>query len=102
MMGITRVGHHCITLLRSHRCSRSNNYHNYDNSAVIVMPISFGHHAATDQNMSFTARLVSLKPVMIRDLPVVSRIYRIFNRFCLFDSVPQQYHQHRSSRDGRY
>ena len=70
MLGFTRVGHHKIVLNR------------HDMKAAIIMPISFGHPAATDKMMSFAIRFVSNKPVMIRELPNVPRMDRVFESFC--------------------
>jgi len=79
MFGLTRVGHHRIVLNRNTMKS------------VIVMPISFGHPAATDKSMSFTVRFVSDSPIMIRELSIVPRMDQVFHRFCI-QSALTPYH----------
>lgn len=82
MLGFTRVGHHHIKLRR------------HMNKSVIVMPVSFGHPAATDEHLSFVVRFVSNAPIMVRELPKVPRLDLAFHQFCLqektLNSLPGQ------------
>jgi len=81
MLGLSRVGHHRVILNRLTRKS------------VVVMPISFGHPAATDKLMSFTVRFVSDAPLMIRELPEVPRMDRVLHKFCMESTiVPSPYY----------
>lgn len=86
MLGFTRVGHHKIVLNR------------HGMKAAIIMPISFGHPAATDKLMSFAIRFVSNKPVMIRELSSVPRMDRVFESFCLNSALITPLNNHLQAR----
>ena len=69
---MTRVGHHRIILRRGK-----------GTTSKVVLPVSFGHPAATDKEMGFTVRFVSDAPLMIRELEDVPRIDRVVHKFCM-------------------
>jgi Calpain family cysteine protease/Ubiquitin interaction motif len=75
MFGFQRNGHYRLMLDRQ-KCKR-----------MAVMPISFGHPAATDKSLSFVVRFNADSPLMIRELPTVPRIDRLFRDF-LFQPKP--------------
>ena len=58
-----------------------------NNKRLIVMPISFGHPAATDKDRSFALRFVADAPLWIRELPQVPRLDRALHTYC-FESQP--------------
>lgn len=71
MFGFQRNGHHKLVLRRN------------QNKTFIVLPISFGHPAATDKELSFVLRFVGDAPLLIRELPAVPRLDRTIQQFCL-------------------
>lgn len=75
MFGFQRNGHYRLVLDRN-CCKR-----------MVVMPISFGHPAATDTSLSFVVRFNADSPLMIRELQDVPRIDRVFCDF-LFQPKP--------------
>lgn len=71
MFGYERNGHFRLVLNRE------------KNPKVVVMPVSFGHPAATDGERSFAVRFVADSPaVSIRELPEVPRVDRALEQFC--------------------
>ena len=60
--GFSRNGHYRLLLDRK-KCR-----------SLVVMPVSFGHPAATDNDRSFAVRFVTDCPVMIRELPNTPRM----------------------------
>ena len=78
MFGFRRNGHHRLVLNRK------------KNTSLIVMPISFGHPAATDKEMSFVLRFVSDSSLQIRELPKVPRLDIVMHKFCLEASQEQK------------
>lgn len=75
MFGFQRNGHYRLLLDRN-KCRR-----------MIVMPVSFGHPAATDKSLSFVVRFNADSPLMIRELPTVPRIDRLLSDF-FFQTKP--------------
>jgi hypothetical protein len=71
MFGFRRNGHFRLILDRK------------KNKSLIVMPISFGHPAATDKALSFVLRFVADAPLLIRELPCAPRMDRVLQKFCL-------------------
>ena len=69
MFGFKRNGHYRLTLDRK------------QNKSLVVMPISFGHPAATDKELSFTLRFVADAPVYIREIPQVPRMDVVLQQF---------------------
>jgi len=70
MFGFKRNGHYRLILNRKTQ------------KKLVVMPISFGHPAATDEHRSFAIRFVSDSPVFIRELETVPAIDRVLRQFC--------------------
>ena len=70
MFGFQRNGHYRLILDRK------------KNKRLIVMPISFGHPAATDKEQSFVLRFVADAPLLIRELPEVPRMDKVLQTFC--------------------
>jgi Calpain family cysteine protease len=75
MFGFKRNGHYRLILNRK------------KHKRLIVMPISFGHPAATDKNRSFALRFVADSPLYIRELPEVPEMDRVLASF-VFPSLP--------------
>jgi Calpain family cysteine protease len=75
MFGFKRNGHYRLILNRK------------KHKRLVVMPISFGHPAATDKERSFALRFVADSPLYIRELPEVPHIDRVLANFC-FPSQP--------------
>jgi hypothetical protein len=75
MFGFKRNGHSRLILNRK------------KHKRLIVMPVSFGHPAATDKERSFALRFVADSPLYIRELPEVPHIDRVLANFC-FPSQP--------------
>lgn len=71
MFGFQRNGHYRLILDRR------------KNKSLVVMPISFGHPAATDADRSFALRFVSDAPLLIRELPSIPKMDRVLQTFCL-------------------
>jgi hypothetical protein len=71
MFGFTRNGHYRLILDRK------------KNKSLVVMPISFGHPAATDKELSFVLRFVSDAPILIQELEDVPRMDLAIQKFCL-------------------
>jgi hypothetical protein len=67
MMGLRRNGHYRLVLQRGIRYT--------------IVPISFGHPAATNATRSFTVRFVADAPLVIRELPDVPRMNEALLRF---------------------
>eukprot|EP00587_Corethron_hystrix_P007417 CAMPEP_0113320450 /NCGR_PEP_ID=MMETSP0010_2-20120614/14268_1 /TAXON_ID=216773 ORGANISM="Corethron hystrix, Strain 308" /NCGR_SAMPLE_ID=MMETSP0010_2 /ASSEMBLY_ACC=CAM_ASM_000155 /LENGTH=244 /DNA_ID=CAMNT_0000178263 /DNA_START=122 /DNA_END=854 /DNA_ORIENTATION=- /assembly_acc=CAM_ASM_000155 len=47
------------------------------------MPVSFGHPAATDKDLSFVLRFVADAPVLIQELPSVPKLNLVVQKYCL-------------------
>ena len=71
MFGFRRNGHYRL-LLDRRRCRR-----------MVVLPISFGHPAATDKELSYVVRFNANAPLMIRELPDVPRMDILLQRYLL-------------------
>jgi len=71
MFGFGRNGHYKLVLDRQ-KCKR-----------LVVMPISFGHPAATDEFRSFVVRFNADSPLMIRELESTPRMDRVLGGFLL-------------------
>ena len=69
--GLTRNGHIRLVLNRQQLESR-----------LVVMPISFGHPAATDEALSFVVRFVSDAPLLVRELAKPPRMNIVTQQFC--------------------
>lgn len=76
MFGFKRNGHYRLILDRK------------KSKSLVVMPISFGHPAATDKELSFVLRFVSDAPLYIRELPTVPRMDVVVQKFCLSSNPP--------------
>lgn len=74
MFGFERNGHYRIVL----------DYKNH--KSLVVMPISFGHPAASDKELSFVLRFVSDAPLLIKELPAVPRLDKCIQKYCLSTS----------------
>ena len=74
MFGLTRNGHYRLILDRK------------KSKRLLIMPISFGHPAATDKELPFVLRFVSDAPLFVRELPHVPRLDRVMQRFSLQSS----------------
>jgi hypothetical protein len=72
--GLTRNGH--IRLLLDRRLQ---------DRKLIVMPISFGHPSATDDERSFVVRVVSDAPLLVQELSTTPKMNVILQKFC-FDN----------------
>jgi len=72
MFGFQRNGHYRLLLHRK-TCK-----------SLIVLPISFGHPAASDKELSFVLRFVADSPVLIRELEYVPHMDTTLNKlfFC--------------------
>ncbi len=71
MFGFSRNGHYKLVLDRQ-KCKR-----------LVVMPISFGHPAATDEFRSFVVRFNADSPLMIRELETTPRMDRVLGGYLL-------------------
>jgi len=71
MFGFKRNGHYKLVLDRK-TCKR-----------LVVMPISFGHPAATDEFLSFVVRFNADAPLMIRELETVPRMDNVLCDFLI-------------------
>lgn len=86
MFGFRRNGHYRL-LLDRRRCRR-----------MVVMPISFGHPAAADKELSYVVRFNADAPLMIRELPQIPRMDYMLQEF-IFGSKPSNYYV--DTRQGR-
>lgn len=77
MFGFRRNGHYRLILDRK------------KSKSVVVMPISFGHPAATDKELPFVLRFVSDAPLLIKELPNVPRMDMVLQTFCLSRHAPR-------------
>jgi len=75
--GLTRNGHYRLRLDRNRTQGNSN-----PSRSLIIMPISFGHPAATDKDLPFTIRFVANAPLMIREVSMVPRMDQVLKQFC--------------------
>jgi hypothetical protein len=71
MFGLKRNGHFSVVLKRKEK-----------NKRLLVMPISFGHPAATDKELSFVLRFVSDAPLFIQECSSVPRMDLAIQSFC--------------------
>ena len=69
--GLNRNGHIKLELDRSDPDKR-----------LIVMPISFGHPSATDEERSFVVRFVANAPLMVQELAEPPKMNVVMNKFC--------------------
>ena len=69
--GLTRNGH--IRLLLDRRLQ---------DRKLIVMPISFGHPSATDDERSFVVRVVSDAPLLVQELSKTPKMNVMIQKFC--------------------
>lgn len=76
--GFSRNGHYRLTLDRN------------DCKSLVVMPISFGHPAATDEERSFALRFVADAPVMIRELEHTPRMDKTLNKLFFAPKNPNK------------
>ena len=74
--GVNRNGHIKLTLDR-----------NNVNRRLVVMPISFGHPAATDDERSFVVRVVSDAPLFVQETPTLPKMHLALERFCFGDKI---------------
>lgn len=74
--GMTRNGHIRLVLNRGQ-----------PDRKVIVMPISFGHPSATDDERSFVVRVVSDSPLLVQELPEPPNMNFAINKFCFGDKI---------------
>jgi Calpain family cysteine protease len=84
MMGLRRNGHYRLVLQKGLRYT--------------VVPISFGHPAATDATRSFTVRFVADAPLVIRELPEVPRMDEALLRFNFGRTLCLEGHQRKKER----
>ena len=77
MFGFKRNGHYKLVLDRQ-KCRR-----------LVVMPISFGHPAATDEFLSFVVRFNADAPLMIRELETTPRVDRVLGNFLMARKDPR-------------
>lgn len=85
MFGFNRNGHYKFVLDRR-KCKR-----------LVVMPISFGHPAATDEFRSFVVRFNADAPLMIRELETTPRMDRVLGGFLM---VPKPFGHFAKTRQG--
>jgi hypothetical protein len=85
MFGFNRNGHYKLVLDRR-KCKR-----------LVVMPISFGHPAATDEFRSFVVRFNADAPLMIRELETIPRMDRVLGGFL---TVPRPFGHFAKTRQG--
>ena len=78
MFGFRRDGHFRLILDRK------------KTRRMVVMPISFGHPAATDKELPFVLRFVSDAPLLIRELAQVPRMDVALQNFCLEEPLSQK------------
>mmetsp|Transcript_27020 Transcript_27020/g.53989 ORF Transcript_27020/g.53989 Transcript_27020/m.53989 type:complete len:460 (+) Transcript_27020:1810-3189(+) len=71
MLGFKRNGH-CRLEIKRHQ-----------NKKYVIMPVSFGHPAATDKDLSFVVRFVADAPVLIHELPSVPKLNAVMQKYCL-------------------
>ena len=55
-------------------------------SRLVVMPVSFGHPAATDKELPFVLRFVADAPLIVRELDAVPRMDAVMEQYCLTPS----------------
>ena len=76
MFGFNRNGHKRLILDRS------------TVSKLVIMPISFGHPAATDKELPFVLRFVSDAPLIIHELDNAPRMDAVMEQYCLAPMSP--------------
>ena len=81
LFGFRRDGHYKLVLDRKQQ---------HTQTRWVVMPISFGHPAATDDARSFAVRFVADSPLLIRELPAVPRMDQVLQQFCFPLGRPPQ------------
>eukprot|EP00535_Pseudo-nitzschia_heimii_P000538 CAMPEP_0197174818 /NCGR_PEP_ID=MMETSP1423-20130617/1196_1 /TAXON_ID=476441 /ORGANISM="Pseudo-nitzschia heimii, Strain UNC1101" /LENGTH=1269 /DNA_ID=CAMNT_0042623807 /DNA_START=90 /DNA_END=3896 /DNA_ORIENTATION=- len=77
MFGFKRNGHYKLVLDRR-KCKQ-----------LVVMPISFGHPAATDEFLSFVVRFNADAPLMIRELERTPRIDHVLGSYLMTRKGPR-------------
>ena len=73
--GLTRNGHIRLELNRS------------QNKRLIVMPLSFGHPAATDEERSFVVRFCADSPLMVSELAEPPKMNVAIQKYCFGDKI---------------
>lgn len=74
--GMTRNGHIRIVLDR-----------NQPDRKLVVMPISFGHPSATDDDRSFVVRVVSDSPLLVQELPKPPQMNIALQKYCFGEKI---------------
>ena len=74
--GMNRNGHVRIVLNR-----------NQPDRKLVVMPISFGHPCATDDERSFVVRFVSDSPLLVQELPKPPPMNIALQKFCFGEKI---------------
>ncbi|KAL7543669.1 hypothetical protein ACHAXR_013497 [Thalassiosira sp. AJA248-18] len=74
--GLNRNGHIRLELDRSD-----------PNKRLIVMPVSFGHPSATDEERSFVVRFVADAPLLVQELPEPPKLNVAMHKFCFGGKV---------------
>ena len=85
MFGFNRNGHYKLVLDRR-KCKR-----------LVVMPVSFGHPAATDEFRSFVVRFNADAPLMIRELEAAPRMDHVLGGFLM---SPKPFDHFANTRQG--
>lgn len=73
--GLTRNGHIRLVLDRS------------QNKRLIVMPLSFGHPAATDEERSFVVRFCADSPLLVSELAETPDMNKVIQKYCFGDKI---------------
>lgn len=73
--GLTRNGHIRLVLDRS------------QNKRLIVMPLSFGHPAATDEERSFVVRFCADSPLLVSELAEPPKMNMAIQKYCFGDKI---------------
>lgn len=73
--GLTRNGHVRLVLDRS------------QNKRLVVMPLSFGHPAATDEERSFVVRFCADSPLLVSEMPEPPKMNTTIQKYCFGENV---------------
>lgn len=73
--GLTRNGHIRLVLDRS------------ENKRLIVMPLSFGHPAATDEERSFVVRFCADSPLLVSELAEPPKMSVAIQKYCFGEKI---------------
>ena len=76
----------CFGLIRNGHIRLVLNRRNV-NKRLIVMPVSFGHPAATDEALSFVVRFISDSPLLVRELAKPPQMNIVLQKFCFGSKV---------------